>query len=140
VINKESDIPIRIGTGVEFGYVVERFEYDLLIERDAMTKIPKKAYAHELPALRFIHGDDRVEVIGQRNVKVAGFNLHTEYTRMKARYDRKNFPVIAPVYGVDPIQRLSALSGIAPSADGPAKAEVHTVQEIRDTSDQVRMA
>lgn len=120
--------------------IVTLTELDLVIERDAMTKIPKKAYAHELPALKFIHGEDRVEVVGRRNVKLANFDIHTELLRMRKRYDRKNFAVIAPVYGHDPVRRLSDLSGVEADADGKARAEVHSKQKIRDTSDQVRMA
>lgn len=87
-------------------------ELDLLITRDPMTKVPKKAYEHELPALEFIHGVENVEVLDAVSVKLSGFDPQVEYTRLVKKYDRKNFKVIEKVYGLDG-RKVAEMTGTA---------------------------
>lgn len=96
---------------VQDGNVVELTEVKVLITRDVACKIPKTVFKHELPALRLIHTPDNVLVISERPVKVAGFDVATEFLRLGRKYDRKNFEVTTRVYGLEG-EKLEALTGV----------------------------
>lgn len=114
--------------------IIELDEHDVLITRDAMTKIPKKCYAHELPALYRIHGPDMVEVVATVKVKVADFHPQMEYNRLKAKYDRKNFQCVEAVYGLDgsKIAQMAGVEfefGVAPHKQNLSINKVHSNPE-----------
>lgn len=90
--------------------IITLTEHTVLITRDPMTKIAKKVYDHELPAIRFVHSADNVEVIDSQPVKVAGFAPEAEYGRLQRKYDRKNFKVVVPIYGHD-ASKIASLTG-----------------------------
>lgn len=91
--------------------VVELSEIKVMITRDPACKIPKTVYRHELPALRYIHKQENVTVLEEYPVKVAGFDIETEFLRLSRKYDRKNFIVAATVYGLEG-EKLPALTGV----------------------------
>jgi len=116
------------------GNIIELDEHDVLITRDAMTKIPKKCYAHELPALYRIHGPDMVEVVATVKVKVADFHPQMEYNRLKAKYDRKNFQCVEAVYGLDGSKIAQMVGvpfefGVAPHKQNLSINKVHSNPE-----------
>ena len=119
--------------------VIEIDEHDVLITRDAMTKIPKKCYAHELPALYRIHGPDMVEVIATVKVKVADFDPQMEYTRLKSKYDRKNFQCVEQVYGLDG-SKVAQIVGVPFRLGIAPHRQQLSVQKIRTNPDRVRRA
>jgi hypothetical protein len=105
------------------GDVIELVEVKVMITRDPACKIPKTVYRHELPALRYIHKPENVLVVSEYPVKVAGFDIDTEFLRLQRKYDRKNFDVVRPVYGLEG-DKLQPLTGVArsgrPGTDAPA--------------------
>lgn len=93
------------------GEIIELIEVKVMITRDPACKIPKTVYKHELPALRYIHKPENVLVMEEYPVKVAGFDVDAEFLRLSRKYDRKNFEVAAPVYGLEG-DKLAMLTGV----------------------------
>lgn len=117
--------------------VITLTEHLVLITRDPMTRVPKKVYDHELPALNFIHQPDNVEIIDSVQVKVAGFDPQSEYMRMQRKYDRKNFQVMMPIYGPD-ASKIAAMTG-AKLSTTRAKDLPSASIKIRERKEEIRV-
>lgn len=112
-------------------------EHLVVITRDPMTKIPKKVYDHELPALNYIHQPDNVEVVDSVQVKVAGFDPQAEYLRLQRKYDRKNFQVMMPIYGPD-ASKIAAMTGAKLSSRRASDLPAASIK-IRERKEAVRV-
>lgn len=109
----------------------------VLIERDAMTKIPSRVYEHEVALLQEIHGEDKVHEVERFEVYAPeDFTASDEYERLRAVYDRRLKPgqpsIVAAVWGKNP----SALASQLGIARGSAVKRVlpESEQIIRDPS------
>lgn len=74
-------------------------EVTALVSKDAVLQIPVTIFAHELPALVNEHGEDRVEVIAEREVDAPeDFNPSNEWLRLQRKYDRQELGVLHRAY------------------------------------------
>lgn len=102
-------------------------EVTALVHKDAVLAIPVVVWAHELPALRNEHGEDRVEVLEEREVDAPeDFNPGNEWLRLQRKYDRRELGALHRVYPMGAAQ-IAQLAGVAPQ---PATDEPQAV--IRD--------
>lgn len=102
-------------------------EVTALVHKDAVLAVPVVVWAHELPALRNEHGEDRIEVLGEREVEAPeDFNPGNEWLRLQRKYDRRELGGLHRVYPMGAAQ-IAQMAGVSPQA---AKDEPQAV--IRD--------
>lgn len=77
--------------------------FTVLIGRNEVTKVPTKAFQHELPILYHIYGEDLIEVVEKltQYVQVENFDVDNEFDRLQRKYDRSDAgrEAIKQVYG-----------------------------------------
>lgn len=73
----------------------------VLVVKDAMQQVPKQVYAHELPILRRIYGQDQIVEKSEEDYEVTGFNVDDEYDRLIRTYGASPGAVEA-TYGHNP--------------------------------------
>jgi hypothetical protein len=114
-------------------------EHAITVTRDITHTIHRKAWEHELPILRQLHGSDNIAILSSEEVEVHGFNVNDEYLRLKRYYNKKddgNTAMVERVYGTDAMLLATRL-GITrvPSANVVQKS-AHI--DHRETGPKVR--
>lgn len=83
------------------------------VHRD-LEHIVTDVFQHEVDILRAVHGDDNIEVIAEEEVGYGELpdSAVAEFERLRNKYDRKNFKVIAQMFprGVSDVAQASGLS------------------------------
>lgn len=92
----------------------------VLIFRNEFTSVADDVFAHELPILKRLHGDDAVKVIAEDKVKVVGFDPNTEIERLQRKYNSKEGDPVGAIYRNDP-RSLAKEAGVSYSAGEATK-------------------
>lgn len=83
------------------------------VQRD-LEHIVTDVFQHEVDILRAVHGEDNIEVIAEEEVGYGELpdSATAEFERLRNKYDRKNFKVIAQLFprGVADVAQASGLS------------------------------
>ena len=93
----------------------------VLIVTDPMVKVPTTVYAHEIPIINELWGDDNVIPLPEFDKEVElDLDLDEEYDRLVRKYANHEKPVIQMVYGRTPAMLATEL-GVRYSASAGAQ-------------------
>ena len=102
-------------------------EHTIAVTRDITQTVHRKAWDHEMPVLKVLHGSDNVAVLSSETIDYPGFNVSDEYKRLKAKYNRKDEGqrlLVERIYGEDAVKLAERLGVVVRAGTAIEKRSV----------------
>lgn len=104
-------------------------EVVISIRRNELTTIPARVWAHEVPILEQVHGEDKLSEEERYDVTVEGFNVRDEWERLRRLYNNKLNPqMVERAYPMG-VAQLAEELGIKLDAKDARKKAASSQQE-----------
>tara|TARA_R110000868_G_scaffold108750_3_gene296555 strand:+ start:58 stop:516 length:459 start_codon:yes stop_codon:yes gene_type:complete len=102
-------------------------EHTIAVTRDITQTVHRKAWDHEMPVLKVLHGSDNVSVLSSETIDYPGFNVSDEYKRLKAKYNRKDdgqHLLVERIYGEDAVKLAERLGVVVKAGTAIEKRSI----------------